>query len=471
MRNDTPGTRSGSALAYGLIIMASVSIILTSILTFVTSQIKNSFYTNAKEQSFQIAESGIHFYKWYLAHNTDGRTTQQIQAFWDSGTALGVGTTYEADYTDPSTGTVVGRYRIEVTPPTQGSTVAIAKSTGWTTKYPANTRTIQVRFRRPSWSEWSVLANDFMRFGEGTEVYGKLHSNQGIRFDGVAHNLVTSSVATFNDPDHNGGNEFGVHTHDSPEDPLPPAAVPARTDVFEAGREFPTVSKDFNGVLGDLAYMKSEAQAGVNGSRYFDSSNQGRHIILRTDGTFDIRTVRSFNSSTNNINNYQGGWSTYAIPDNGVIFVEGHVWLEGAIDGERVTIAAANLQSSALKSVFIGNDITYTNYDGTDVIGVLAQNDVEIIRDSETDLRVDAALVAAQGRVGRANYGSSDNKDVITVFGAIVTNERYGFAWTNGTQSWGYTTRNLYYDNQLLYGPPPYFPTGTQYSIDLWEEL
>ncbi len=467
MRNNRTGTRQGSALAYGLVIMASVSILLTSILTFVTAQIKNSLYTNAREQSFQIAESGIHFYKWYLAHNTDGRTTQQIQAFWDSGTAYGVGVPYEADYTDPSSGEVVGRYRIEVIPPSGGSTVAMAKSTGWTTKYPANTRTIQVRFRRPSWSEWSVLANDFMRFGAGTEVFGKLHSNQGIRFDGLAHNLVTSSVADYNDPDHTGGNEFGVHTHDSPTDPLPPAALPDRTDVFEAGREFPAVSKDFNGVLGDFAYMKSEALAGVNGSRYFDNANQGRHIILHPDGTFSIRTVRSFNSSTNGINNYQGGWATYPIPDNGVIFVENHVWLEGAINGERVTIAAANLQSSSLKSVFIGNDITYTNYDGTDVIGVLAQNDVEIIRDSETDLRIDAALVAAQGRVGRDHYGNVV-KSVITVYGAIVTNQRYGFAYTDGT---GYQIRNLYYDNHLLYGPPPYFPTGTQYLIDLWEEL
>jgi hypothetical protein len=45
---------------------------------------------------------------------------------------------------------------------------------------------------------------------------------------------------------------------------------------------------------------------------------------------------------------------------------------------------------------------------------------------------------------------------------------RYGFSWTDGT---GYITRNLYYDNNLLYYPPPYFPTGTQYELDLWEEL
>lgn len=479
MRNNPSRTRSGSALAYGLVIMASVSILLTSILTFVTSQIKNSLYTNAKEQSFQIAESGIHFYKWYLAHNTDGRTTQQIQDFWDSGTALGVGTAYEADYEDPSTGVVVGRYRLEVTPPEQGSTMVIARSTAWTTKYPANTRTLQVRFRRPSWSESAVLANDFMRFGAGTEVFGRIHSNQGIRFDGLSHNLVTSSVADFNDPDHSGGNEFGVHTHDSPTDPLPPAAVPARTDIFEAGREFPVTATDFNGVLGDLSYMKGEAQAGTGGNRYFDNSDQGRRIILKTNDTFDVCKVASFSSTSNGITSYRrnsgGGTcascsgsclSNYAIPQNGVIFVEDNVWLSGQVNGRKISVVAADLIGGPAPSVYIGNDIRYTNYDGTDIIGVIAQNDVEIIRDAETDLRIDAALLAQQGRIGMLHYPIT--KSVITVYGALATNERYGFAWTDGT---GYQTRNLYYDNNLLYYPPPYFPTGTQYAIDLWEEL
>lgn len=459
----------GSALAYGLVIMTTVAIILTSIIGFVASQTKYSLQTHAREEALQIAEAGIHFYQWYLAHTTDGRTTQQIQAFWASGTAYGVDTAYEAEYTDPSGG-AVGKYRITVTPPTQGSTIVTVRSVGWTYKYPNATRTIDVRFRRPSWSEHVVLANAFTRFGAGTETFGKIHSNYGIRFDGIAHNIVTSAVSSYNDPDHTGGNEFGVHTHDSPIDPLPPAAVPSRTDIFEGGRQFPVAAVDFNGVLGDLSYIKSVAQAGTDGSLYFDNANQGRHIILKTNDTFDIRTVQSFNASTNGIINYQGGWSTYALPDEGVIFVEGHVWLEGAITGKRLTIVAANLLSASVKNVYIGKDIRYTNYDCTDILGIIGQKDVEIIRGSEDDLWIDGALLAQSGRVGRSNYGTSDHKSVITVYGALATNQRYGFAWTNGTLNWGYTTRNLYYDNNLLYCPPPYFPVGTQYEMDLWEE-
>lgn len=483
----------GSVLAYGLIIMSVVAVLLSSILTFVVSQIKNSFYERAKQQSFQIAESGIDFYQWYLAHQTDGRTTAQIEAFWDSGTAYGVDSPYERAYDDPGGGTT-GHYRITVVPPIAGSTIVTVTSVGWTDQYPENTKTIAVRFRRPSWSENSVLANDFMRFGEGTEVYGSIHSNAGIRFDGVAHNLISSSVATVDDPDHNGAVEFGVHTHVN----VPPATgvndtfraleapnnpVPDRSDVFMAGRAFPVVSTDFGGVLGDLSYMKNQAQSGIGNSRYFDDSNLGRRIILKTNDTFDICKVNAYDTTTNIITNYKKTagngtcgtcsgqcLSNYAIPDNGVIFVEDNVWLGGQIDGKKVTIVAANLNGGSAPSVFIPNSVLYTHYNGSDIIGIIGQNDVEIPSNSDSTLRIDAALIAQQGRVGRANYGTTDHKTSITVYGALATNYRYGFAWTNGAQDWGYATRNLVYDNNLLYYPPPYFPTGTQYAMDLWEE-
>lgn len=470
MNNGRKKILKGSAFVYGLVILTAVAIVLTSIIGFVVGQTKYAMRTHAREQAFQIADSGIQFYKWYLAHNTDGRTAQQIQDFWENGDPYGVGNPpYEVEYIDPSGG-AVGKYRLEVTPPEQGSTSVTVISTGWSYKYPNDLRVIEVRFRRPSWSEYVVLANSFNRFGSGTETFGKIHSNYGIRFDGVANNLITSAVSGYDDPDHlPNNNEFGVHTHTNPVDPLPPAAVPSRPDVFKGGRQFPVAVVDFNGVLGDLNFIKSVAQAGTDGSLYFDNANNGRHIILRTNDTFSIRTVQSFNSSTNQIINYNGGWQTYNIPNEGVIFVENNVWLEGAVSGKRLTIVAANLLSASKKSLYIGKDIIYTNYDCSDIIGIIGQKDVEIYKGSEENLRIDGALLAQSGRVGRAHYNSPGDlvRDVITVYGAIATNQRYGFAWTDGT---GYITRNLYYDNNLLYCPPPYFPVGTQYEMDLWEE-
>lgn len=500
--NKMPLHMKGSALAYGLVIMFMVSIVMTSIISFVSGQTKYSLRVHAREQAFQIAESGIHFYRWYLAHQVEGRTAQQIATFWNSGNPYGVATPYEVEYRDPNGGPV-GRYRLEVTPPPAGSTVVIVRASGWTYKYPDDKRFIQVRFRRPSWSENAVLANDVMRFGSGTEVYGKIHSNQGIRFDGIAHNVVSSAVSTYDDPDHNGAVEFGVHTHVNP---LPAVGVndsfraaealpntpAARADVFMAGRSFPLPVVDFNGVLGDLSTMKSTAQNGTDNSRYFANLNNdvGRKIILKTNGTFDTCRVASASltgttptydiagtngykrpASNSTCNSCSGTClQNFPIPDNGIIFVEDNLWLQGQINDKKVTVVAADLNGGPAPSVYIANDLGYTTYTGDDIIGVIGQNNIEIPKTSDTNLSIDGALLAQQGRVGRPDYGTADHKDSITIHGAIATNQRYGFAWTNGFQNWGYTDRNLYYDNSLLYYPPPYFPTGTQYEMDLWQE-
>jgi hypothetical protein len=158
--------------------------------------------------------------------------------------------------------------------------------------------------------------------------------------------------------------------------------------------------------------------------------------------------------------------SNYSIVNNGVIFVENNIWLSGQINNKKITIVAANIIGGPIATVYIPSNLTYTNYDGRDILGVIGQNNIEIPSNSSSVLRIDGALLAQQGRIGAEHYGN--NKTSITVNGALATNQRYGFAWTDGT---GYTTRNLYYDNNLLYYPPPYFPTGTQYLLDLWEEL
>ncbi len=479
--------RKGSVLAYVLVIMATCLILLMSIILFVVSQLRYSMQQHDKEQALQIAESGVHFYKWYLAHQLDGRTANQVQAFWLSGTALGQLSPYIANYDN-------GQYSVTVIPPVSGSTIVNLTAVGHTISNPELTRTIKVRLRRPSWSESAVVANDFMRFGEGTEVFGKIHSNSGIRFDGLAHNTVSSALNRYNDPDHVGGDEFGVHTHVNvlPATGVnmtfraaeaPPAAEPIRADVFEAGRTFPVSTFDFNGVLGDLSLMKSEAQAGRG--KYFDNSNLGRHIILKANGTYDVCRINIVDVDTHSITNYKrnvgGGTcatcsglclSNYPIVDNGVIFVENDVWVEGNLNLKKISIVAANLAAGPLRNVYIGKDIRYAHANCSEVLGIIGQNNVEIYRESNDNLHIDAALMAQSGRVGRQNYaGGSALRDTITVNGAIATNLRYGFAWSiAGVHVSGYEKRNLYYDNNLLYCPPPYFPTGKNYLIDLWEE-
>src|SRR5690606_5221520 len=132
----------------------------------------------------------------------------------------------------------------------------------------------------------------------------------------------------------------------------PPASVPTRSDIFLAGRQFPVPAVDFTGIISDLSQIKADAQA--DGLYFAASGALGYHAVLKTNGTMDVYRVTALHS--------QGGcscsgdgcgtWSirssngqtflgNYDFPDNGLIFFEDHVWVDGMIDEARITIAAA----------------------------------------------------------------------------------------------------------------------------------
>jgi hypothetical protein len=479
----------GSAIVYALVIMSIVAILLTSILQYVVSQMKFNMNRVERERAFQIAEAGIYYYRWFLAHETAGMTAAQLKSFWESEAPGGTRDYGVMEYKDPETNIGLGQYQIVVNKPDASSTIIEAQVTGWTYQAPNAIRVVQARFRRPSWSEYMYLVNAFVNFGDAATVYGKVHSNTGVRFDGVAYNSVTSYPPSFDDPSHSGSTlEFGVHTHKNPIDPVAPSypwpdgTVPNRPDVFKGGRQFPVPEVSFNGILTDLDFMEDEAARifSVTGDEF------ARRIILKTDGTFDVCRVRAAgtgystttfniassnayrnNTNTGNCSTCSGSClSTYPIPDDGIIFVKNNVWLEGTINDRRVTVVASNANSS-LSNIYLGiNNLLYTNNDGRDVVGLVAKNNIQIIRDCQTNLVINGALLAQSGKVSREYY-LFFNKNSLTINGAIASFLQPYFNY--GTA--GFATRTYNFDNNLLYYPPPYFPTGTEYSIDLWNEL
>jgi len=174
-------------------------------------------------------------------------------------------------------------------------------------------------------------------------------------------------------------------------------------------------------------------------------------------------------------NNGQTFVANYPIPANGLIFVEDNVWVEGQIQTARVTVAAGRFpdNSSTRPSITVNSNLLYTNYDGRDVLALISQGNMNVGLSSADILRIDAAIVAQNGRAGRYYYSSSCGTDYIrgtlTLYGMIASNIRYGYAYTDGT---GYNTRNITYDANLLYGPPPSFPlTSDQYQTISWDEV
>ncbi len=484
------------------IVLGSIAVVIISALvTWAGVNMKVSRSSVYREKAIQIAEAGIDYYRWHLAHSP--------QDFTDG---TGHAGPYVHSFQDKD-GTTIGSFSLTITPPPAGSTIVTIQSVGNILEDSTISRGIKTTLAIPSLAKFAFVSSSDMRFGVGTEVFGPIHSNGGIRFDGLAHNIVSSARTSYDDTDSddcNGSSSFGVHTCDSPADPSPPTAVPSRLDVFESGRQFPVQAVDFAGLTSNLAQIKTDAQAS---GRYFASSGVlGYKIVLNANDTFNIykvNTLRAAPSGCTNSNN-QTGWATwsiattggaltqvagspFAIPANGLIFVEDNAWVEGTIDTARLTIASGKFPDNPATrtSITVNEDINYTNTDGRDVVALIAQNNINVGLFSSDSLDIDAALMAQNGRVGRYYYTTSCKtsgptvnwygRNTLNLYGMIATNQRYGFSYTGsnwdcggaiGEIGSGYCSRNIVYDANLLYGPPPSFPlTSDQYSTISWEEI
>jgi len=472
-----------------VIVFASIAVTIVIGLVNWGATLLRSIQTVAqREQAFQIAEAGVDYYQWHLAQSpndyTDGTTTPApyIHNFYDKDGAL------------------LGNFSLTITPPITGSTIVKIVSKG-TLASSTISRTVQESLAIPSLAKFAAIANDFMYFGSGTTVYGPVQSNYGIHFDGFAQNLISSAVATYTDPD-TGLKQWGVFTTAGADDPQPPTPVNSRPDIFAAGRQFPVPSFPFASLAGNLNNLWTLAHSG-GGKEWTASGALGYHIVFKVVGgvtKYDIYKVNSLvaspssnctNSQTQSIN--QGGWGTWSIstqtifqtdqliPANDVIFVDDNLWVDGTINNARITLGTGIIgASSNYPAITINNNLLYTNTNGVDVIGLVSQGNINVGLVSLDDLTIDAALVSENGRVGRYYYNTNCSigshggvpyytRNSLTLLGMIASAIRYGFAYSNGT---GYNIRNINYDGNLLYSPPPSFPQATsQYQVISWQQL
>jgi hypothetical protein len=492
--------KSGSILV-SVIIFAAIAVTMTiGLVNWGASLLQSVRLVAAREQALQIAEAGIDYYRWHLAHApTD---------YYD-GTNSTSTSPYTHDFYDKN-GNLLGTYALTITPPKVGSTIVTIISKG-TLASSTVSRSLKVTMAIPSFAQYATIANDVMYFGSGTVTYGPIQSNKGIHFDGVAHGPVSSALSTYVDPDY-GTKEWAVYTTSGANDPQPPTPLPTRADVFTVGRQLSIPAIDFSSLTANLATLKSQAQSGgiyLAQSEYTYSyscgtrrnprtctrttNGYGYDLKFKTNNTFDLYVVTAIETPNNYYcgadytasNQTQWGlWSVnseqfvqnYTIPANGVVFLEDNAWVEGQIDGSRVSVVSAVLPdpgAASEPSININHNLLYSHTDGTDSIGLISQGNINIGYDSADYLTIDAALIAQNGRVGRYYYnyycGSSYIRNTVSLYGMIATNNRYGFAYSDGT---GYTNRDINYDANLLYGPPPSFPlTSSYYTTLSWQEI
>lgn len=451
------GSTAVFVLLFGVVASVFIGGIVTMSSMLYTSIIRN----NAYDQSLSIAEAGIHYYRWHLAHSpldfTDG---------------TGHPGPYVHDYYDPQ-GSKIGQYSLEITPPDPGSSIITIKSTGKMSNNPNVTRVIETRFGIPSLAQYSFLHNANVWFGSGLTVHGRVLSNGGIRQDGVNDSVIQSAKETYT---------CGTETGCSPSR--------IRPGIWGAGGptslwDFPVPAADFNAISVDFGVMKAEAQ--LRGVYFGPSSRSGYRVIFRTNGTADVYEV----NSTNYYRGYDsdGGCSNlyqriatqslkgnYPLSTKHIFFFEDTVWVEGIINGQ-VTVAAARFPiDSYNEDIWINGNITYLAKNGNHQLGIIAQRNIYFAKDLPEIFEIDGALLAQKGKIIRHNYHASGCSsysnsvlDQLIIYGSVISNQKSYWNWGTPPSS-GFVTRDVTYDNHLYLIPPPYFPSTGDYQFISWTE-
>jgi hypothetical protein len=219
-------------------------------------------------------------------------------------------------------------------------------------------------------------------------------------------------------------------------------------------------------------------------------------IVLHNTGNvgfMDVTSPATHTASNPTLNAGCGPGNNLNLPANGVVYVQsvpssssdpnysacvgagcnGDANVSGTLAGQ-LTIASQN-------DIIIKNNLLYHQYpSGTDVLGLIANNDVDIYHPvnssgvnqagSLTDPTVDAAILALDHSFFVQNWTKGAPLGNLTINGVITQEFRGAVGTFSGSPpviSTGYN-KNYTYDTRLKYLSPPYFLSPTQSA---WQRI
>lgn len=434
---------SGDIIVFALVFMSIFLIMASGLLGVVNLNRKFTLQKISKTNALEIAEAGINYYRWHLAHNpydySDGQN--------------GVGCNPEPPFTcGPYThnylndlGQKIGSFELEITPSPAGSTIITIASTGWVDKFSLVKRTITARFGVPSLAEYSFLEDSPMTFSATSETWGKIHSNYRIEFNGINHSTVESAEPT-----------NGVWGTGGPKDLW----------------YWPVPAIDFNKITQDLSLIKTEAQR--NGIYLRKTNREGYHLILNENNSVDIFEVRELRRPSYYFDIQRENFLENRPLENvNLIFVEDNLWLEGIVNN-LLTIASARFPDNpnTNTTIYISGNIIYASRGAEHILGLIAQKDIFLTYGVPDTTIINAHLLAQKGYVRRYCYWS-DLKDSLTIYGGIISKKGGGFKcldWDGNVIS-GFIDTYYQANPEAIYHPPPMFPISATSTLLSWEEI
>ena len=463
-----------------MLVLAFMGIFLLILGTVTSYAFEEGKYGRAlygREQALAIAESGLEYYKWFLAHNPGNLTN-----------GTGVAGPYTYTVNDPEGG-ALGTASISVVGTSQCGVLQWVDITskGVSNLNPGFPRTLNVRYMRQSVATYSYLLNSNVWAGADRVITGPYFSNGGIRMDGTNNSDVGSAVTSWSCT-----STYGCTT------------TATEPGVWGAGPgsalwKYPVASVDFSGIAASLATLKTYAQN--NGGLYFApatgaATSRGYHLVFKSNGTVDVYRVTATTpvigssdgitfATEYNIIASQTFVGNYAIPSAcNLIFVEDRAWIEGVVKGKVTVVAATPADTNTTPDVIISNNITYATQDGTSGLTAFSEGNILIPLNSPDVMTIHGIFIAQSGYYGRNYYTNTGANSVpagwtqyvlrtsLTTAGTIVSNGRTGTKWTCANVFCsGYNLRTDSYDELQATNPPPFTSAAsTDYGFVLWRE-
>ncbi len=445
------GSESGFAMITVIALSALLLALGTGLLELVRSETVRSYQSVKRDASYQAAEAGIDDYTaklledrtYYLHAVALGEATRRSSAGANvsSGQAWNADTTWTYATRDAWRQLSNGyEYDLRITGPSSSNTGVTIRSTG----RPINDqnigdwRQIEAVIRPSSASDFQMIADADISYGGGAITNGKIYA--GIDSAGVAHNVSHSGTATANI--YAEGQVTGsVNLQNG-----------AKTYNASTIRTVIPTPINFNDFQISLVNVANVAQS--QGIYLNDATKDAWKLTFQAGGTLQAQSC--VHVGTSDIAAQQpncGAITTYNVPASGAIYSPQSIIVAGQVKGS-VTVASNN-------DILIGDATTYAQ-PGTDVLGLLAANDITIPQWAPNDLTWYAAAIAENGQF--VSYSNDNSHGTMTFNGAIATRQ--------GGSMGMFRTRIYNYDNNLLYRQPPWWPTvGDAYTVIYEREI
>jgi hypothetical protein len=508
MTTNKAKNQKGALLIYLIIFIGVFAMVMVPVVGTFIGKIQLLRLTIMREQAFQIAEAGINYYQWHMVAFPGD--------FQDGTDQAGPYIHDYIDYDIPGT-QKIGQFSLTITPPQMGSSSIVVSSTGWTDENPNVKRTITATYGVSSLASYALLTHSWIYAWNSESYNGPIHSDTGIRFEGNTQSIITSSVASTYMSD---CNQEYPENPDCNQQVSRPAiwATGANQGQSSVYWSNPATTADFTGISTSFSTIAEQSQSPENIS--LPNNTNGYSLVFNSNGTVSVYKVlstintgsrfpviKALSDGTNTGLGYINGGTDYKTgicnnancnncgnngrcflytktigPDGMVISSINNLWAEGTVKG-RVTVAASNpsavntnpnasnITTSLMPNIYIPGNLRYsTNESGSgssaDTIGLMSQGSIVVTKNAPDTTYINGALLAQKGFIAfPICYSGSDRaKTNLYIFGSMIMNGSWWFNFTNYCGSSftdGFLHPNFSWDPNLLYYPPPYFPSSS----------